>query len=127
MKCEMPVSTIPTFRWESNAFNKFYIEFSNSPSFPAAPVTLGDGTVLDTTAYYVGTSKYAWTPSATQWRGVKQLCTATGGTLYWRIRGTSTVDPGLGTLYSQTWHTYTIDGGHVRGSLHRRTGTWRHF
>ena len=113
----MPVSAVPTFRWESSRYNAFWIDFSNSPMFPSSPVTLGDGTVIRTQTWAVGNNVYSWKPTNNQWRTVKTLATSTGGTVYWRIHGKSTRQPALGVLYSQTWHTYDIEGGSIHLSF----------
>ena len=109
-----PVSSIPIFTWEANRFNRFWIEFSNSPSWPASPVTLPSGQVLKTLSYSVGTSIYSWTATASQWRTIKALTSASGGVLFWRVRGLDTTNPGMtGDYYSDQWHVIRIEGGWI--------------
>jgi len=93
---------IPTYRWESPIYTGFSIQFSMEATFP------GRGTRV----FHVG-SGTQFTPGTRDWLALRKLAGQSGGTLYWRVRGSA------GTLrgYSPTYHQFTLDGGVVTPTL----------
>ena len=93
----IPVSAIPTYRWENTTYTSYYtVQFSDNPRFKGTKK-----------AKVKGAKEY--TPDAKTWKKIKTIANKGGGTLYWRIQGKGKGIKG----YSETYHQFAVDGGAI--------------
>jgi len=87
----------PTYRWHSLVYTRFNIHFGSAPNFPRGSLK------------YRAKGSSSFTPSAQQWKAIRKLAQASGGTLYWRVQGSA----GTAKGYSATFHQFDLDAGSI--------------
>ncbi len=104
---KVPVRPRPRFRWTSEYFDRFRLEFSASPGFESKQVV-----AIPLPKTGVAAAKTPWltaqsyTPLAREWKAINRLGSG-GGRVYWRVEGKNK----LGATFRSKASHFSLDLG----------------